>query len=178
MPDAYDRAAEQLAEIADASGGTVQLHRAEQPNGGYGRFHISIRFDGIPRTDTGLRVRARESFVVVIPPTFPYRHPIVRTIHQRFAGFPHVQWRRQLCLFGSSADWHPEDGMYGFITRLDAWIRDAAINNLDPDDAPLHPPVAYPTVDRLVVPRADAPLLPAPRGLDLPISANDTTARR
>ncbi len=159
MPDAYDRAAEQLAEIADASGGTVQLHRAEQPNGGYGRFHISIRFDGIPRTDTGLRVRARESFVVVIPPTFPYRHPIVRTIHQRFAGFPHVQWRRQLCLFGSSADWHPEDGMYGFITRLDAWIRDAAINNLDPDDAPLHPPVAYPTVDRLVVPRADAPVV-------------------
>ena len=47
--------------------------------------------------------------------------------------------------------------MYGFITRLDGWIRDAALNNLDPDDAPLHPPVAYPTVERLVVPRANTP---------------------
>ena len=47
--------------------------------------------------------------------------------------------------------------MYGFIVRLDGWVRDAALNNLDPDDAPLHPPVAYPTVERLVVPRADTP---------------------
>ena len=152
MPDAYERAAEQLAEIADASDGTVQLHRAVPPNGGHSYFHISIRFDGIRRADNGLRVRAREPFVVAIPATFPYRHPIVWTTHRRFAGFAHVQWRRQLCLYGSSADWHPEDGMYGFITRLDAWMRDAAINNLDPDDAPLHPPVAYPCVDRLVVP--------------------------
>ena len=49
--------------------------------------------------------------------------------------------------------------MYGFITRLDTWIRDAAVNNLDPNDAPLHPPVAYPTVQRLIVPRADTPLV-------------------
>ena len=49
--------------------------------------------------------------------------------------------------------------MHGFIKRLDAWIRDAALNNLDPNDAPLHPPVAYPTVDRLFVPIADTPLV-------------------
>ena len=49
--------------------------------------------------------------------------------------------------------------MYGFIKRLDAWIRDAAVNNLDPDDAPLHPPVAYSTINRLFVPRADTPLV-------------------
>ena len=162
MPDAYELAAEQLAEIADASDGTVQLHRAEPPNGGFSYFQISIRFDGLRRTDNGLRVRARERFVVAIPTTFPYRQPIVWTAHWRFAGFDHVQWRRQLCLYGSSAEWHPQDGMYGFITRLDAWIRDAAIDNLDPDDAPLHPPVAYPTVDLLIVPRdADAPAVAA-----------------
>ena len=51
--------------------------------------------------------------------------------------------------------------MHGFIKRLDAWIRDAALNNLDPNDAPLHPPVAYPTVDRLIVPIADTPLVGA-----------------
>ena len=49
--------------------------------------------------------------------------------------------------------------MYGFIKRLDAWVRDAALNNLDPNDAPLHPPVAYPTVYRLFVPIADTPLV-------------------
>jgi predicted acylesterase/phospholipase RssA/proteasome lid subunit RPN8/RPN11 len=47
--------------------------------------------------------------------------------------------------------------MYGFITRLDSWVRDAALNNLDPGDAPLHPPVAYVSSNRLVVPIADAP---------------------
>ena len=51
--------------------------------------------------------------------------------------------------------------MYGFITRLDSWVRDAARNNLDPDDAPLHPPVAYPAVARLVVPRVDTPAVGA-----------------
>ena len=49
--------------------------------------------------------------------------------------------------------------MYGFISRLDAWIRDAALDNLDPHDAPLHPPVAYPTVNALFVPRADTPVV-------------------
>ena len=33
------------------------------------------------------------------------------------------------------------------------------VNNLDPDDAPLHPPVTYRTVNRLFVPTADTPLV-------------------
>ena len=49
--------------------------------------------------------------------------------------------------------------MYGFIKRLDAWIRDAALDNLDPDNVPLHPPVNYPAVNRLIVPRADTPVV-------------------
>lgn len=158
MPDAFERAAEQLAEIADASDGSVQLHRAVPPNGGdHGHLYISIRFDGAEHADQGLRIRAREPFIVAVPATFPYRQPVVWTHHDRFAGFGHVQWRRHLCLYGTAAEWRPEDGMYGLITRLDAWVRDAALDNLDPDDAPLHPPVAYATIDRLVVPRADTP---------------------
>ena len=51
--------------------------------------------------------------------------------------------------------------MYGLITRLDSWIRDAALDNLDPDDAPLHPPVAYQVAERLVIPVADAPVATA-----------------
>ena len=159
MTEALSLAGEQIAEIADASDGTVQVHDEPQQAGIYHRFEISIRFDGLGRVEGGLRVRARESFWVLVPPTFPFDHPLVVTPHVRFAGFDHVQWRRQLCLYGSSADWRPENGMYGFIRRLDSWMRDAAVNNLDPDDAPLHPPVAYPTVNRLFVPTADTPLV-------------------
>ena len=159
MTHGYQLAREQIREIEEASTGTVQFHDETTRPSGYHQFDISIRFDGLERAETGLPVRAREPFCVVVPPTFPFDHPIVETPHIRFSGFPHVQWRRRLCLYQSAADWRPEDGMYGFITRLDAWIRDAALNNLDPEDAPLHPPVAYPTVYRLIVPRADTPVV-------------------
>lgn len=159
MSHAFELAKEQFKEIADASDGALQIHDEVPESNGYKRFDISIRFDGLERVEDGLRVRARETFLVIIPPTFPFDHPLVETSHIRFSGFRHVQWRRRLCLYPSSAEWVPEKGMYGFIRRLDTWIRDAALNNLDPNDAPLHPPVAYPTVNRLIVPRADTPLV-------------------
>ena len=157
MNDGYRLAGEQLREIADASDGTVQIRDETTRPSGYHQLDITIRFDGLERTEDGLAVRAREPFQIIVPPTFPFQHPVVKTPHSRFAGFRHVQWRRRPCLYQSSSDWRPEDGMYGFITRLDAWIRDAAVNNLDPNDAPLHPPVEYPTVHRLIVPKADTP---------------------
>ena len=157
MTNAFKLAREQIREVAEASGGTVVVRGETTRPSGYSQFDISIRFDGLERVEGGLRVRAREPFSVVVPPTFPFRYPFVETPHVRFSGFRHVQWRRRPCLYASSADWRPEAGMYGFIRRLDAWIRDAALNNLDPLDAPLHPPVEYSTVGRLIVPRADAP---------------------
>ena len=159
MSNAFKLAGEQIREIADSSDGTVQIHdEAPGPNG-YHQFNISIRFDGLERVGGGLPVRAREAFRVLVPSTFPFDRPLVVTPHVRFSGFRHVQWRWHPCLYASSLDWRPEDGMYGFIKRLDAWIRDAALNNLDPHDAPLHPPVAYTTVNRLIVPKADTPLV-------------------
>ena len=159
MTDAFKLAGEQIREIADASEGAVQILGEITRPSGHRQFEISIRFDGLERVHEGLRVRAREPFRVIVPPTFPFGYPFVETPHVRFSGFRHVQWRRYPCLYRSSSDWSPEEGMYGFIRRLDAWIRDAAMNNLDPNDAPLHPPVAYRTVNRLFVPRADTPLV-------------------
>ena len=156
MDRAFELAEEQLREIAAASDGTVEVQSEATWSNGY-RFQISIGFDGHERVEDGLRIRAREQFLVGVPTTFPYERPLVHTPHRRFAGFPHVQWGYSLCLYRSSADWRPQDGMYGLVERLDKWIRDAALNRLDPDDAPLHPPVAYPTEDRLVVPIADTP---------------------
>lgn len=159
MVNAFELAKEQIREIAEASSGTVVLEGDTiQPDGRL-QFDVSIRFDGLEKVENGLRVRAREEFSVFVPPTFPFQAPSVYTPHARFSGFRHVQWGRSLCLYGSSADWQPEDGMYGFIRRLDSWIRDAALNNLDPNDAPLHPPVAYPTVGRVIVSRADTPMV-------------------
>ena len=160
-PRSVELAREQLREVAEASAGTVRIDGEAVLASGYRQFDVSIRFDGLECVDDGLPVRARESFQFVVPYTFPYVRPGVVTPHLRFAGYPHVQWGRHLCLYQSRTDWTPEDGMYGFITRLDSWIRDAARNNLDPDDAPLHPPVAYPTAGRLVVPRADTPAVGA-----------------
>ena len=156
MDRAFELAEEQLREIAAASDGTVEVQSGASVWNGY-QFQISVGFDGHQRREGGLRVRARERFLLLVPPTFPYHRPWVYTPHRRFAGFPHVQWGHSLCLYRSSADWLPQDGMYGFVERLDQWIRDAALDRLDPDDAPLHPPVAYSTVDRLVVPKADTP---------------------
>jgi predicted acylesterase/phospholipase RssA/proteasome lid subunit RPN8/RPN11 len=52
--------------------------------------------------------------------------------------------------------------MYGFLQRLSLWLSRAAAGELDPDDAPLHPPVIYgQTGSRLFVVGADAP---APEG--------------
>ncbi len=157
MTAAYKLANQQIREIAEVSDGTVQIHDENTILTGCRVFSISIRFDGLERVNDGLPVRAREMFHIVVEPTFPFDYPRVMTPHFRFSGFRHVQWKQWLCLYQSSADWRPEDGMYGFIARLDAWIRDAASNNLDPNDAPLHPPVAYPTVDRLIVPTVDTP---------------------
>ncbi|MCY4088149.1 MAG: ThiF family adenylyltransferase [Actinomycetia bacterium] len=161
MQSGYELAREQLREIAEASSGTVQIVEETTQPSGYLWFDVSIRFDGLRSVEHGLSVRAREPFRIVVPPAFPYKRPSVVTLHRRFAGFPHVQWGYRPCLYQSSVEWKPEDGMYGFITRLDSWVRDAALNNLDPDDAPLHPPVAYPTVSRLVVPRIDTPVVEA-----------------
>ena len=159
MTGAYKLASQQIREIAETSDGTVQIHDESTLDRGYYQFEISIRFNGLERVDGGLPVRAREIFHILVPPTFPFDYPRVETPHVRFSGFRHVQWRQRPCLYQSSADWRPEDGMYGFIARLDAWIRDAALNNLDPNDAPLHPPVEYPTIERLIIPRADTPLV-------------------
>ena len=51
--------------------------------------------------------------------------------------------------------------MFGFIERLYLWVKRAAINQLDPVGAPLHPPVAY--VENfstpLVIPYVNAPVV-------------------
>lgn len=162
MNRAHALAREQLREIAEASSGGVEIiQQAVDESGLFLTFEVSLLFQGADRSPSGLPIKARERFLIRVPTSFPFVRPDVLVSHRRFAGFPHVQWGRYICLYRSSSDWSAEGGMYGLVERLDGWIRDAALDRLDPDDAPLHPPVAYARSGRLVVPVADTPTLAA-----------------
>jgi len=124
------------------------------------RVSLSLYCGDMPTRDDGLKLRDRERFTVNIDPEFPYDYPQVWVPHRRFEGFPHVQWGRYLCLYvAPQTEWNPADGIFGFMTRLEAWLRCAALNQLDPTGGPIHPPVAYTSFDApMVIVRADAPV--------------------
>src|SRR6266568_913030 len=156
-------AIEQLGEIEAASLGVLEVLQLREPETAeqHAVVLISVVCRDIPRAEGGITLRDRERFRIYVPPSFPFRPPAVWVPHERFAGHPHVQWRRHLCLYQSTAtEWDPSDGMFGFLARLELWLRMGAIGQLDPIGAPLHPPAVYTQNDRLVIPRADAP---APR---------------
>jgi integrative and conjugative element protein (TIGR02256 family) len=163
MTDGQRLAIEQLRDVEDLSAGAFEILAIVEGAGrieGRVRVDIALRTRGMPRRPEGLPLRNRERLILFIPAGFPFDHPAVQTHHQRFAGFPHVQWTRHLCLYQApNTEWDASDGMFGFLTRLDEWFRQGAVGELDPTGAPLHPPVAYPTSDRMVIPRADAPIV-------------------
>ena len=123
---------------------------------------IALSCKGLPQTSDGIRLRQRERFFVFVPADYPFRYPHVWVPHQRWAGWPHVQWTRHLCLYQApETEWNPVDGMFGFIERLYLWVKRAAVNQLDPVGGPLHPPVAYVSNSStpLVVPYANTPVV-------------------
>lgn len=137
-------AASQLAELAAYSQGAIELLATSSQDDGSTTFTISLDTRGIQTSGDGIRVRARERFDLLVGPSFPFKHPSVMVQHRRWAGTPHVQWGRILCLYAApSVEWNPVDGMRGLIARLNLWLQRAAEGTLDPDGQPLHPPVAY-----------------------------------
>lgn len=136
-------AAAQLANLAECSDGAIEV-LASVPEVGTTTFTVSLDTHGITAGTDGIRLRDREKFDLIVSDTFPYQHPTVRVSHRRWAGTPHVQWGRVLCLYAApSVEWNPSDGMRGLISRLMSWLQRAAEGTLDPEGQPLHPPVAY-----------------------------------
>ncbi|MGD9893179.1 MAG: ThiF family adenylyltransferase [Dehalococcoidia bacterium] len=157
----------ELREIAAEDPAAFEILEVEQlTTSGHLPILISVGTSGAGQegllTQTGprARIRARERFRVLVPASFPFEYPLVLVQHDRFAGLPHVQWRRSICLYVSpTTEWQPSDGMFGFLERLLKWIERAAAGALDPAGEPLHPPAVYPTTEGgAVVVRADAPL--------------------
>jgi integrative and conjugative element protein (TIGR02256 family) len=155
-------AVEQLREIERASGGALEVLDIRAPSEGqsYGRIDISISCGGMPWVKGGLPLRERERFLILFSDGFPFDVPSLWVPHTRFAGYPHVQWSRSLCLYQSpSTEWDSSDGMFGYIDRLMMWLRHGALNELQPTGQALHPPATYQSSDDtpLFVPRADTP---------------------
>lgn len=165
MTAGQELALRQLRAIELASPDGLEILDVEKPGDGvYLRVDVSVDCAGIEHRADGLALRERERFRLLIPRDFPFDYPVALTPHTRWAGTPHVQWRLQLCVYAApTIEWIPADGMYGFMQRLFSWLEHAAAGELDPDDAPLHPPVTYTKAGApLVIARANTPAV----GLD------------
>ena len=148
---------DQIRRLVDSSGGSIDIRAEPTVVGSLLRAEISLDCSETPTAAEGLALRRRERFAIFVAPEFPFSIPTIVVPHHRWAGTPHVQWRCQLCLYAApSIEWDPADGMFGLIQRLGHWLRQAALGNLDPDDQPLHPPVAYTSgIHGVIVIRAD-----------------------
>ena len=157
------RAALYELELIQEQGDALEILNVAPHSGESSRFltaEISLSFKGILRSPDGIELRQRERFRIIIPNAYPFEPPWVFVPHDRWADSPHVQWTCYICLYLAPAtEWNPSDGMFGLIERLDKWVKAAAVDQLDPVGAPMHPPVAYPSDSPtpLVVPHVDTP---------------------
>ena len=157
MTEGQTSALEETREVQAFADGALDILSVAERDGVL-LLDCSISTRIFSRAPGGLPLRNRERFTISVPADYPFRPPDVDVPHRRFAGFPHVQWKRHLCLYqATNAEWDASDGMFGFLSRLEEWLRQAAVDQLDPIGAPLHPPVAYVSGNRMVIPRVDAP---------------------
>lgn len=159
MTEGQQLALNQLKDVEAASEGSVEILDARLGDSdGRLRLEVSLNCQFIDKLEEGLPIRDRERFFIYIPEDFPFSRPKIESRHRRFSGYPHVQWGSYLCLYlAPDSEWDASDGMFGFLDRVELWLQKAALGELDPADAPLHPPVAYQSGDRLVVPRQNTP---------------------
>lgn len=144
--------------VAKSNGGLEFLGQAvKSKSKGYLWVHLSLETKDY-RTANGLAFRDRERVSLHLHPDFPFKKPDIYFGHKRFIGAPHVQWGTYICLYQSvETEYDPSDGMFGFFDRVEQWMRAAGKGELDPEDAPLHPPAIYTTSSTTFVARADAP---------------------
>lgn len=163
--EGQDWAIGQLTEIAQASDGALEIVETAEPQseGAFLTVSISIDCSSYERKPDGIPLKARERLILKIPSDFPLAIPSLDFSHSRYGDFSHVQWGSHICLYQApDTEWHPEDGLFGFMQRVDDWLRAAAANDLDPIGMPLHPPVIYPVSGLKVVPTQNTPVPATP----------------
>jgi integrative and conjugative element protein (TIGR02256 family) len=161
MTQGQELAIEQLRAIETADATVFEIIKTLPPSmeNPLLRVVVGLNCRGLECVADGLPLREREKFTILIPPDFPFSIPHIWSTHERFAGKPHVQWKRHLCIYQApQTEWDSSDGMFGFIDRLWTWLEHGAKNLADPVGLPIHPPVAYTGESKyVIVPRADAP---------------------
>lgn len=154
-------AARQTTAIAKARPDAIEVVRTVEPSepGDALLFDVSVDCSGFSRTPEGVDLHQRERLLITVPADFPFSKPEVETRHRRWAGTPHVQWGRHLCLYQAPVvEWIPSDGMFGFFDRLIHWLESAATGQLDPAGGAMHPPAVYVrNSPALIIPRKDTP---------------------
>lgn len=153
-------AIDQVEELVAASAGSFEIIRLDEPAhvGDAVALIVSIECSRFPRVEGGVPLRERERLRIRIPSSFPLARPDAHFTHKRYADFPHVQWGDSICLYQApEVEWVPGQGMFGFLDRVNEWLRAAAANELDPTGMPLHPPVVYASTRFHVVPCKDTP---------------------
>lgn len=158
MTPEQQQAVDDVRAVEAARPGALEVLRVDEGNTDvFLTFTLDCR--GIEHDPGGIRVRARERFIVAIPRGFPFDYPHLLSAHKRWIGTPHVQWGKSICLYLSvEAEWNPSDGILGFLDRLRKWLAAAAKGELDPQGAPVHPPTVYNTAGKpMFIPRVDTP---------------------
>jgi Prokaryotic E2 family A/ThiF family len=140
MTTGQERALLQLKRLCAARPDDLEITAEPTVEDGWLKAVISIRMGALETHNGGLAFREREEFVLWVPADFPFERPSLQVTHDRFAGFSHVTWSHWICLYRQDADWNPRAGLYGFFEKLRLWLAKAAINDMDPVDAPLEPP--------------------------------------
>jgi integrative and conjugative element protein (TIGR02256 family) len=155
-------ALDQVQAMAATAGTPLELLEFEETDDGALAFQISIDCSGIPSVPDGMPLRPRERFYILVGRDFPFEAPRLLVSHNRFLCYPHVYWGYYLCLYQApETEWNPSDGMFGFMERVDLFLRNAAAAQLDPVGVPMHPPTT-PASKRndlpTIIPKANAPL--------------------
>lgn len=157
-------AREQIQRLNNRPDGPLRLVSITDPRDDYKWLTLDVSLDcrQFERREGGLPLHPRERLKICVDPDFPFVYPDVWVTHVRFAGFPHVQWRRHLCLYQApQTEWDPSDGLFGLFERLEYWLAQGAKGELDPIGGALHPPAIYLPKGpiRNVVVRANTPVV-------------------
>ncbi len=160
LSDGQQLALKQLERISNIPSSALRIDHIVDKETEYELLRIDLSIDctHYDKAKGGIELHDRESFRIWIAHDFPWKLPHIRTPHTRFRSFRHVQWSNYLCLYISpDTQWDPSRGMFGYIEQLNDWLKNGALNKLDADEGPLHPPIAYTASNTTVYIQNDTP---------------------
>jgi E2/UBC family protein A len=141
LTDGQRRAREEFRRIAADHPNSLTI-LADDAVDRAGALQVILRLPtrDLPAVDAGLPLADHEDITVGVSPGFPLGPPTASVNHQRFAGHPHVLQGERLCIYLDPArEWHPAQGITGFLERLWQWLADGAAARFDPTAALYHP---------------------------------------